>query len=223
MRHSAVICLLTAAATLAAGPLEKSDRERVITELQTSRQQFLDAIAGLSPAQWKYKAAPERWSIAEVAEHIIAAEDYIGSGLLKQVMGSPTDPAKAEQRKPVITKMDEGLLAGLRDRSKKASAPGEIVPKGVYKTPQEAADAFKAAREKTVEYVRTTNDPLRDHFTTPFPGFEMDGVQALLMVAGHNERHVLQMLEVKQSSGYPGLIDDRNMKPAGISGIPPKK
>jgi hypothetical protein len=216
MRYSTAILATLAVASLAAGPLEKSDRERVISELQTSRQQFLDTIAGLSPAQWKYKAGPDRWSIAEVAEHIIAAEDYIGSGLTKQVMSSPADPAKAESRKPGINKMDEGLLAGLRDRSRKAEAPGEIVPKGIYKTPQEAADAFQAAREKTLEYVRTTNDALRDHFATPFPGFEMDGVQAFLMVAGHNERHVLQMLEVKQSPGYPGTIDDRVNKPAGL-------
>lgn len=217
MRFRVIVLALSAATALAGGPMENSDRERVVSELQTSRRQFLDAVTGLSPAQWTYKAGPDRWSIAEVAEHIIAAESYIGgTGLLKQVMSSPADPAKAEQRKPALTKMDEGLLAGLRDRSRKADAPGEIVPKGIYKTPQEAADAFNAGREKTLAYVRTTNDALREHFATPFPGFEMDGVQALLMVAGHNERHVLQMLEVKQSPGYPGTIDDRNLKPAGI-------
>jgi hypothetical protein len=45
----------------------------------------------------------------------------------------------------------------------------------------------------------------------------MDGVQGLLMIAGHNERHVLQMQKVKQSPGYPGLIDDRNIKRGGFS------
>jgi hypothetical protein len=222
MRLPAIILTCAAAASLSAGPLEKSDRERALTELQTSRRQFLDATAGLSQAQWTYKAGPDRWSIAEVSEHIIAAEDYIGSLVTKKIMGSPADPAKAEQRKPGISKMDEGLLANLRDRSQKANAPGEIVPKGIYKTPAEASDAFKAAREKTLEYVRTTNDALREHFATPFPGFEMDGVQGLLMIAGHTERHVLQMLEVKQSPGYPGeRIDDRLIKPI-VGGKPPK-
>jgi FtsP/CotA-like multicopper oxidase with cupredoxin domain len=203
MRLPAVILALTSAATLLAGPLTQLDRDRALSELQTSRQQFLDAIAGLTPAQWTYKAGPDRWSIAEVAEHIIAAEDYIGGLVTKKMMASPADTAKAEQRQPSNSKMDEGFLTGLRDRSKKANAPGEIVPKGIYKTPGDAADAFQAARGKTLEYVRTTNDALREHFATPFPGFEMDGVQGLLMIAGHNERHVLQMLEVKQAPGYP--------------------
>jgi uncharacterized protein YjiK len=99
--------------------------------------------------------------------------------------------------------MDEIFLAKLRDRSQKASAPGEIVPQGIYKTPEAAINAFRAARENTLDYVRTTKDDLRDHFATPFPGFEMDGVQGLLMIAGHNERHVLQIKEVQKSPGYP--------------------
>ena len=203
MRLFIALLALSISATAFTGPLEKSDRERTLSELHASRKQFLDAITGLSQAQWTYKAGPDRWSIAEVAEHIIAAEDYIGNLATKQIMTAPADSARAEQRKPALAKMDEGLLGMLRDRGQKATAPGEIVPKGIYKMPKDAADAFKAAREKTLEYVRTTNDALRDHFATPFPGFEMDGVQALLMIAGHNERHVLQMLEVKQSPGYP--------------------
>ncbi|MES1262479.1 MAG: DinB family protein [Acidobacteriota bacterium] len=203
MKLPALVAVLAAVSAAHAGPLEKSDRERILRELNVSRQQFLDAIANLSQARWTYHAGPDRWSIAEISEHIIAAEDYIGSGMNRRLMATPADPGKAEQRRPGISKMDEGFLAGLRDRSQKVSAPAEIVPKGIYKTPDDAAEAFKAAREKTLEYARTTGDALRDHFATPFPGFEMDGVQGLLMVAGHNERHVLQILEVKQAPGYP--------------------
>jgi hypothetical protein len=198
-----VVLIAVMAGTLQAGPLEKSDRERALSELHASRKQFLDAVAGLSQAQWTYKAGPDRWSIAEIAEHIIASEDYIGTGVMKMIMGSPADTAKAEQRHAGIAKLDEDFLGFLRDRAQKATAPGETVPKGIYKTPGEAATAFKAAREKTLEYTRTTNDALRDHFAKPFPGFETDGVQALLMIAGHNERHVAQMVEVKASAGFP--------------------
>ncbi len=195
--------LLTLSLLAPAASLQQTDRERVLSELHASRKQFLDTIAGLSPAQWTFKAGPDRWSIAEVAEHLIAAETYLSTMVTKQIMATPADAAKAEARKPTNSKMDEGFLVQLRDRSQKAQAPGEIVPKGTIKTPADAAAAFKSAREKTLDYVRTTNDALRDHFFTPFPGAELDGIQGLLMIAGHNERHVLQMLEVKQAPGYP--------------------
>ena len=206
MRNSALTLALFGtlfAAAASGAPLNQSDRDRALSELYASRKQFLDAVAGLTPAQWTFKAGPDRWSIAEVAEHIIAAEDYLGSMVTKRMLGSPADEAKAAARAQGIQKMDEGFLANLRDRSQKLTAPGEIVPKGIYKTPAEAVAAFKAKRDKTLDYVRTTQDPLREHFATPFPGFEMDGVQGLLMIAGHNERHVLQMEEVKQAPNYP--------------------
>ena len=65
---SGVVAILAAVSTLQGGPPEKADRERVLSELQTSRKQFLDAIANLSAAQWTFKAGPDRWSIAEVAD-----------------------------------------------------------------------------------------------------------------------------------------------------------
>ena len=204
-RPAAIAALMAAfsAATSSAAPLNQSDRDRALSELYASRKQFFDAVANLTPEQWRFKAGPDRWSIAEVAEHIIGAEDYIGGMVTKQMMALPADEAKAAARAKTNQQMDEGFLAGLRDRSKKANAPGEIVPKGIYNTPADAIAAFKSKRDKTLDYVRSTNDALRDHFLTPFPGFEMDGVQGLLMIAGHNERHVLQMEEVKQSANYP--------------------
>lgn len=185
-----------------AEPLAESDRSRLLSELHASGKQLLDSISGLTQAQWNYKAAPDRWSIKEVTEHITTAEPYL-RGLAVKSMSGPVDEAKAAKRKDSNAKTDEAILAMLRNRSQKASAPGELVPRGIYATPADAEKVFKAEREKTLEYVRTTKDDLRGHFVSPQPNNEMDGVQFLLLLAGHNERHVLQIEEVKQSPGYP--------------------
>jgi hypothetical protein len=203
MKIIASLIGVAAAVTAFATPLSDVDRGRILTELQASRKQFLDSVTGLTPAQWTYKAGPDRWSIAETAEHIVAAEGYIGELITGVLIKSPADPAKAAQREANNAKIDEGVLVYLRDRSRKATAPGEITPKGIYKTPADAIEAFTAARDKTVEYVKTTQASLRDRFFSPQPGNELDGVQAFLFLAGHNERHVEQMEEVKQSPGYP--------------------
>src|ERR1700682_3818862 len=50
--------------------LTKAERDKAVAELEGSRQMFLDATKGLSAAQWNFKAGPDRWSIAECAEHI---------------------------------------------------------------------------------------------------------------------------------------------------------
>jgi hypothetical protein len=64
----------------------------------------------------------------------------------------------------------------------------------------EALQDFAEKRAKTIEYARTTQDDLRAHVT---PGPRVDGYQYLLMMAGHSERHVAQMNEVKTATGYP--------------------
>ncbi len=46
---------LIAAIPLFAAPISQADRDRAIAELTASRQQFLDSVAGLSPAQWNFK------------------------------------------------------------------------------------------------------------------------------------------------------------------------
>src|SRR4029077_8835439 len=53
----------------------------------------LDATKDLSPAQWNFKSAPDRWSVAECMEHIAAAEDFIRGMVVEKVWVPPAAPA----------------------------------------------------------------------------------------------------------------------------------
>jgi hypothetical protein len=55
-------------------PLSAGERDQALRMLAKSRQGFLKATEGLSPAQWTFKPAPDRWSIQECAEHIVILE-----------------------------------------------------------------------------------------------------------------------------------------------------
>jgi hypothetical protein len=186
-----------------ANPLNEVDRARLLNELDASRKRVVSSLAGVSQAQWTFKAGPARWSIAEVTEHIVKAEGFISAVVRKSLITEPADSAKAASHRPNNVTLDENALAAIRDRSKKVEAPAPIVPSGMYKTPREALDAFNHARDITIDYVRTTRDDLRDHFSSQITGNELDGVQGLLTLSGHVERHVAQIEEVKHSTGYP--------------------
>ena len=67
----------TKSAAAEASSLSDQERERAIAYLQETRKDFLAAVDGLSEEQWKFKASPERWSIAETAEHIAHTEGTI--------------------------------------------------------------------------------------------------------------------------------------------------
>ena len=72
----ALVALLCAAANFAYGQeLSAADKERGMQYLETTKKNIVEATKGLSEAQWNFKAAPDRWSVAETMEHIAAAED----------------------------------------------------------------------------------------------------------------------------------------------------
>ncbi len=181
-----------------AKPLTQGERDRAMSELHATRKSLLDSIAGLSKAQWNFKPSPERWSIAECAEHILISEGILFALVTQKIMQSPAAPEKPGAAKGA----DEQLLKQVIDRSRKFKAPEGRVPGG--KLPQEEIAArFRTDRDRTIAYVRTTTDDLRAHFASHPVFKELDGYQWLLLIAGHTQRHVLQIQEVKADPSYP--------------------
>jgi hypothetical protein len=188
------------AATQATSPsLTAQEREAAIKQFETSRDNFLKSIAGLSPKQWAFKPGPDRWSVAEVAEHITVSEGTLLGLVQTQLMQSPADPAKREQ----VKGKDQLILEKVPDRSHKAQAPDFLKPTGRWATEADLVTEFEARRAATIEYVRTTNDDLRDHFFDHPVFGAMDGYQWLLLITTHSARHTAQIEEVKADPNFP--------------------
>jgi uncharacterized damage-inducible protein DinB len=181
--------------------LTKADRDKGVAELEGSRQAFLDATKGLSPAQWNFKAGPDRWSIAECAEHIALSEEFIFGVVTKQVMSSPATPEKRD----AVKGKDEAIVKMLQDRSHKATAPEPIDPAKHKLSAEEAVKQFLASRARTIDYIKTTQDDLRDHFFDhPVPAIgTLDAYHWIMLISGHSRRHTLQILEVKADPNFP--------------------
>src|ERR1700692_3944121 len=74
------------------------ERSKVINWLEESRKEFLAAIDGVTEEQWKWKPAPERWSVGETAEHIVLAEAAL-FGNCQKAIAAPANPAWEEKTK----------------------------------------------------------------------------------------------------------------------------
>jgi len=207
-KFSAVLCLVLAlalagiaqtASTPAPTTLSTEERDAALKSLQATHDAFLKSIAGLSEKQWRFKPAPDRWSVAEVAEHIAVSESTIFGMIQSKVMTSPADPAKRAE----VAGKDETILKMVPDRSHKVQAPEFLKPTNRWATQAELTKAFEDARKATMDYVRTTNDDLRDHFGPhPLLG-PMDAYQWILLISAHSERHTKQIEEVKADPNFP--------------------
>ena len=193
-----LLALVMAAPVFAqpATPEAKYDRQKAVSYLEETRAKFLKSIEGLSEAQWTFKAGPDRWSIAEVAEHIAISESTIMELIQKQMLSAPA-------KKPGEGLTDEKLIAGITDRTQKAQAPEMLKPVNKWPTRDALTQAFNAARDKNIAWVKSTTEDLRAH-AAPHPAFgPLDVHQWILLLAGHSARHTAQIEEVKASAGYP--------------------
>ena len=201
MRNWMMLAFL--ALPLSAEPLSKGERDQAMSHLHGTRKMVLDLIAPLSEGQWTFKAGPERWSIAECAEHITETENLLRGLIQQNAKKLPVDEAKRTAQAAKKEASAKAVLTAMTDRSKPATAPGEIRPTGRYATKAALVAMLNTRRDETIQYVETTEDDLRGRFFKMGAGREMDLYEMILMISGHSERHLLQMKEVTAAPGYP--------------------
>lgn len=172
------------------------EREQALRYLAETRAGVIEAVKGLSEAQFNFKPAPDRWSVAECLEHISIVENLVLSGVRVRLEKAPAPSADRD-----VKQIDAMILAKVPDRSTKVQAPPQLVPTG-HSTPTLSLEHFLASREQTVIWLRTDSD-LRGHSVDhPVLG-PLDGYEWILAAAGHSERHTKQILEVKADPNFP--------------------
>ena len=197
-RRNVIYFLLLSPAGLLAQKLGDDERSAAMTHLYVSRMKFLNSIAGLSPEQLAFKAGPDRWSIAECAEHITLSEDLIFK-MAERALAVP-----AAKREPAVyLRVDQQILKSMVNRDKKGKAPEALKPSNKWKTMDAMIADFKERRKKTIEWVERTDADVRGH-AVPHPEFkELDAFQWVLLLSAHTERHTLQILEVRAEETFP--------------------
>jgi len=194
----AMVLALACLAGLAwAQSLSQPDRDKALAYLESTRQGVIDATKGLSSAQWNFKPGPDRWSVAEVCEHIAAAEDYLRGMITEKVMTAPQRPAGED-----VAAIDEMVLKMIPDRSHKAQAPDPLKPTNRFGSPEGSLQHFMEARTTTQDFLKKTPD-LREHALDSPLGKKLDAYEWVLFIGAHSERHTKQILEVKADPNFP--------------------
>jgi hypothetical protein len=188
-----------AAASGAPASLTQADRDAAVQDLEATRRAFLASVQGLSDAQYRFKPAPDRWSIAEVAEHIALSEERIGGNITDKIMATPTPPELLAQ----VQHDDARISRLVRDRTTPRKAPEMLQPTGKFSSLADVTAAFTKDRDKMVAYVQDPKDDLRAH-AGPHPLLKaMDAYQWVLLLSAHCARHTAQIEEVKADPKFP--------------------
>lgn len=190
------LLLLTGAAAAFAQEVTQAEKDRALQYLESTKKNVLEATKGLSDAQWNFKPAPDRWSVAQVMEHIAAAEDLLRDMTKEKLMAGPAGEAGRD-----VKKMDEAVLTMVPDRTHKAQAPEPLVPSNRFGSPDGSIKHFLESRSATEDFLKSTAG-LRDHVMDS-PLGKLDGYEFVLFIAAHSERHTKQIDEVRADPNFP--------------------
>ncbi len=166
-----------------------AEREYVIAYLQRTKAALLDSTAHFTKEQWTTKVSADQWSPADCVEHLAVTEASILNSIRKLVADPPPDAqilASCAGKEKLIER-------AVPSRGRKVQAPEPARPTNRFAHP---LAAFIQTRERTLEYARTTNDPIRERVFPHFVFGPVDGYQWLIFIAAHTERHLAQLLEV---------------------------
>ncbi|MGB5692064.1 MAG: DinB family protein [Flavobacteriaceae bacterium] len=191
----AVLLLLSFGLT--AEKLTDEEREKAVGKLTSTHEHMINTLEGLSEEQLDYKTTPESWSIAECVEHLTISEHAFAE-LLKTTLATPPD----EAMRAAATMEDDQVYAMISSREKKVKTSEAFEPTGKFGGYQLTLDALTAKRTEHIEYLKTTEDDFRNHFNE-MPFGTLDAYQIVIFMAGHTERHVMQMEEILEDEDFP--------------------
>lgn len=173
----------------------------IYDSLETARARLRAALDGLSADDENLRGAPERWTIAEIVEHLSIVEGQIGrlmSKIMDKVEAAGVTPASAdssaERRTPLVD-----MNAHAERMAQRFEAPESARPKGGV--PVSDSLARLDASSEAIRALRPRVEAL-DLSATSFPHpalGPLDLYQWLAVLGLHEERHRRQIEALRDS------------------------
>jgi DinB superfamily len=168
--------------------------QRASRYLSLTRVAFVESTVGLSPLQWEFKPGTDRWSIAEIVEHVALIEDRVHA-IIEKMKDAPEAASESDW-----IQIDDLILKEVPKRTRRVKAPESVCPTHRW-SGAEALQHFTGSRQKTIQLV--LGPSLRGH-VVPHPVYgPWDGYQWLLAAGAHSARHTEQIVEVKSDTNFP--------------------
>ena len=175
----------------AAAQMTGLERQRLLAHMEMTAAWLADEISPLNPAQFHFRPAPGGWSVAEVLEHLVVVAPIYRADLLAALKQAPRERSATA---------DADILWYGIDRSRREQAIPPERPPGRLRDVRAALEAYRKHHDRLLEYVKTTRDNLRSHVVDRQG---CDAYQWALLISTHEQRHILQIREIKAHPEFP--------------------
>lgn len=165
-----------------------AERSEIFDILDKSTDEFHAAVAGVSESLAQIRPESNRWSVLECVEHVTTVEEIF----LARLAGGGSGEV------PPLDRTKEAALAmRLSDRSNKRQAPEAILPKGRFASLADGLAEFRKVRARSVQFAQEHAANLYALASSHPALGPLNGMEALIILAGHSGRHAEQIREIR--------------------------
>lgn len=171
--------------------MKTTERGEILEHLQKSRADLLHLVSDINDADFMKKPSKEVWSIAEVVEHLVLIDESLFNSILHKAENVPDTT-------PETVPNDKILYVVPNPKYGKVTAPKNLVPQSTYNSKDEALMAFNTNRDRIENFVKTTDLPLQRVAFRHFALGLLNGMNWLVFIAAHCQRHINQIRNLKK-------------------------
>jgi hypothetical protein len=194
MRARMLTAVLLAASIVSSADAQITsfERQHLVAHMEMTASWLIDEVSGLSQAQVEFRPADGAWNILEVVEHLIVVGPIYWQDLQAALKSRP-------RRLDLASRDADILWYGIDRTHREAAIPAERAP-GQLRDLRAGLAAYKKHHDRLLDYVRTTKDDLRSHLVARQGS---DAYQWALLISTHEQRHILQIREIKGHPKFP--------------------
>ena len=168
----------------------------ILACLDAQMAEFRAAVDTVPAAQREVRPSPERWSVAEIIEHVAIVERTITKACSRQLAAARAGLAAEAATSSVLPSMPVEHVA---NRNQRHIAPDRLLPTGIGS--ESAMRDVESARAAFREFVTSCDGLALEQVSFPHPGLgTLNMYQWLLFAAGHQARHAAQIREIAEQA-----------------------
>lgn len=169
--------------------------EPVLTLLDAERAHFLAQVARIPVARQAQRPMPERWSVAEIVEHV----SRIDLGVAKILALRSAEPRTATPEQLAAAELTPEKIARVRSRAERFEAPDRVRPTGML-APEAALAQLGSARESLRAAYAAADPAVLDGTVHPHPVIGPLTLRGWFALAAHHDaRHAEQIAELAEA------------------------
>lgn len=178
--------------------MSPEEREIVVEGLKSSEARLLELTDGLTPRQWDFREEPDRWSTAEIIEHVIVFENFL-VGVIRKLLEEPAEPNRR-----IIAQGKDSLVLGLaHSRQEKITGREATRPNGRWTDTAAMLSELRRVRAETIAFALEIDAELRDYFFKHVSFGDLDCYQWMILLGQHSLRHAFQIEQIRRHPDYP--------------------